>query len=457
MYFKSLSSKALFLFFILMMFGLGAFHWDSLIRNKAETCPDHTDPSLKTRTYALPRDRLFKALSHVIKARPRWKIIRHDLSEGIITAERQTRIFGFIDDIEIRISKTDEDAVTLNLKSASRVGKGDFGQNARNIREIFTGLDRQFAAARGRSPELFAGLSDRLATHVRTLALQIGERNFTQPLAYRQAAEYIAEVFEQSGYAPRFESFRIDSPPFLTELRTNPADKSALKTEYQNIVAIKKGRAKESIVVGAHYDSVIGTPGADDNASGVAVLLELARLLQDFNLEKTVIFAAFANEEPPFFRTPAMGSARFVKAHADEKITFMISLEMLGFYSDTPGAQSYPPFLKYFYPDKADFIAVVGNLGSRHFVTEMAEAMRAAVDMPVETLSAPRIVPGVDYSDQLNFWKAGIPAVMITDTAFNRNPHYHTRHDLPKTLNTEKMAEVTQGIFGALLQLGEVR
>ncbi|MFQ5544129.1 MAG: M20/M25/M40 family metallo-hydrolase, partial [Nitrospiria bacterium] len=224
------------------------------------------------------------------------------------------------------------------------------------------------------------------------------------------------------------------------------------------VVAKKAGSGDGVIVIGAHYDTVQGSPGADDNASGVAVLLETARLLQKITLEKTIVFVAFANEESPFFRTDAMGSAQFVKKALREKmeIQMMVSLEMLGFYSDASHSQTYPPFLKYFYPDKANFIAVVGNPASHKQVRKMTRYFQQSEKLPVESLVAPSFVPGVDFSDQLNFWKKGIPAVMLTDTAYNRNPHYHTPNDLPRTLHYEKMSQVTRQLVYALLVMGKV-
>ncbi len=442
------------------MLGFSAFNCTYLTHNKAETRPDHPDPSLKTRTYILPAARLFTALIDVIQTLPRWKVVHQEAENGEISAERKTRLFGFIDDIKIRLTTTEPGKTTLNIKSASRVGKGDLGQNARNIREIFSALDHKIGKPSETQPtraEPLKELSGRLLRHVQKLALEIGERNFTHPKAYQRAGEYIANAFKESGYEARFESFQIASPPALTALRTDQSNKVALKdATYRNVVAIKKGHSEEKIVIGAHYDTVIGTPGADDNASGVAVLLELARMLQGVTLEKTLLFAAFANEESPFFRTSAMGSAHFIKAHADEKITLMMSLEMLGFYSDAPNSQTYPPLLKHFYPDQANFIAVVGNLASKTYVNGIAKTMENATPLPVESLSAPRIVPGVDYSDQLNFWKAGIPAVMLTDTAFNRNPHYHKPSDLPQTLQYDKMADATTAILEALYYYGKV-
>lgn len=304
----------------------------------------------------------------------------------------------------------------------------------------------------------FRELSRRLRNHVDHLAGEIGERNFAARANLDQAADYIHAMFKQAGYDPRFEEFRIGRLPWLTELRAPRSKKESIReSAFQNISAALAGSTEEIIVVGAHYDTVLGSPGADDNASGVAALLELARLLRDAALEKTILFVAFANEEPPFFRTAAMGSAHFVESavRAGKKLTFMISLEMLGFYSEAPYSQRYPPILKSFYPHQANFIALVGNLSSRAYVKRMVNAFQGNSALPVASIAAPRFVPGVDFSDQLNFWKKKIPAVMITDTAFYRNAHYHLPSDLPATLDYEKMAEAVKGTFAFLLEAGK--
>lgn len=305
----------------------------------------------------------------------------------------------------------------------------------------------------------FQGLPKRLRTHVNSLASEIGERNFAERVNLNRAGNYIHAMLQEAGYNPTFEEFRIDPLPWLAKFRT-PQNKKKFLTEstYKNITATLEGLTQEVIVVGAHYDTVLGTPGADDNASGVAALIELARLLREVVLNRTIIFVAFANEEPPFFRTSAMGSAHFVEsaAQAGKKMIFMISLEMLGFYSEEPLSQRYPLFLKSFYPNKANFIALVGNFSSRSYVKQMAQAFKEKCVLPVESIAAPRFVPGIDFSDQLNFWKKNIPAVMVTDTAFYRNAHYHLSSDLPSTLDYEKMAEVVKGTFLFLLKIGKV-
>jgi len=298
------------------------------------------------------------------------------------------------------------------------------------------------------------GLAEALSAHVGMLAAQIGERHFAHKAALEDTADYIAKQFREAGYDAQFENFQVKRLPLLTTLRTEVQNQTKIKnTDFKNVVATKKGKEPQCIVVGAHYDTVMGSPGADDNASGVAVLLEVARFLKDTPLQKSVLFAAFTNEEPPFFRTAAMGSAQFLKARPETEIVAMFSLEMLGYYSEAPHSQTYPPFLKYFYPNQGNFVALIGNMASRKLVKRVAESFRVECRVPLACLAAPRFVPGVDFSDQLNFWKAGIPAVMITDTAFNRNPNYHSAADLPQTLDYRKMAEVGKGLIASVIRL----
>jgi Zn-dependent M28 family amino/carboxypeptidase len=194
------------------------------------------------------------------------------------------------------------------------------------------------------------------------------------------------------------------------------------------------------IVVGAHYDTVRGSPGADDNASGVAVLIELARLVPS-----GVRFVAFANEEAPYFLGPEMGSFVYARDRG-AGVRAMFSLEMLGYYSDKKGSQRYPAPLSLFYPDRADFIAFVGDLGAARLVRKAIGIFREKAQFPSEGLAAPAFIPGVARSDHWSFRKHGYPAVMITDTAFYRNPHYHLPSDTPDRLDYERMARVTLGL-----------
>lgn len=205
------------------------------------------------------------------------------------------------------------------------------------------------------------------------------------------------------------------------------------------------------IVVGAHYDTVPGSPGADDNASGVAVLIELSQVLAPGQIR----FVAFANEELPYSHGEEMGSFVHAKRarEAGERVTAMFSLEMLGCYSDAPGSQRYPPVIGWFYPDRADFIAFVGDLGARRLVKRSHALFRRHSDFPSESLAAPAFVPGITRSDHWSFRRHGFPAAMVTDTAFNRYAHYHRSSDTPEKLDYERMARVTLGLAGMLREL----
>jgi Zn-dependent M28 family amino/carboxypeptidase len=216
---------------------------------------------------------------------------------------------------------------------------------------------------------------------------------------------------------------------------------------------IEVNPAVARVVVGAHYDTVPGSPGADDNASAVAALIELAGMLRGEPLP--IRFVAFANEEVPYFLGTEMGS--FVSARRSrergEKLRAMLSLEMLGYYRDAPGSQSYPPPLGLFYPDRADFVAFVGDLGARRLVRRSIALFRKHGKMPSEGVAAPSFVPGVTWSDHWSFRSHGYPAVMVTDTAFNRYPHYHLPSDTPEKLDYERLARVTLGLAEVLREL----
>jgi Zn-dependent M28 family amino/carboxypeptidase len=205
------------------------------------------------------------------------------------------------------------------------------------------------------------------------------------------------------------------------------------------------------IVVGAHYDTVPGSPGADDNASGVAAVIELSKIVPPGKVR----FVAFANEELPYSHGDEMGSSVYAKRSRDrgERISAMFSLEMLGCYSDAPGSQRYPPVVGWFYPDRADFIAFVADLGAWRLVRRSSALFRRHSDFPSQWLAAPAFVPGITRSDHWSFRRHGFPAVMVTDTAFNRYPHYHLPSDTPEKLDYERMAKVTLGLAAMLGEL----
>jgi Zn-dependent M28 family amino/carboxypeptidase len=274
--------------------------------------------------------------------------------------------------------------------------------------------------------------ADALRQHVETLAGTIGERNLWKYPALQRAAEYIEEQFAASGYRPTRQTYEVSRLPV------------------SNVEAVLTGTTDpESIVVlGAHYDTVGGCPGANDNATGIAALLELAQRFATQRQPRTIRFVAFVNEEPPFFQTPQMGSYVYAKAarsHGDS-ITAMLSLETMGYYSDKKGSQQYPAPIAALYPDVGNFIGLVSDLRSEPLLMKTRAAFQEATDFPVEALAGPADLPGVSWSDQWSFWEHGYPALMVTDTAPFRYPWYHTAHDTPDKIDYEHFAAVVDGL-----------
>jgi Zn-dependent M28 family amino/carboxypeptidase len=214
-------------------------------------------------------------------------------------------------------------------------------------------------------------------------------------------------------------------------------------------------RADEIVVIGAHYDSVDDAPGADDNASGVAALLALSRRFQDARPARTLRFVAFVNEEPPHFQTRAMGSWQYARRcrERNENVVAMLSLETIGYYDDRPGSQVYPPPLAAFFPDRGNFIGFAANLGSRALVNRCTRVFRSHARVPAEAASVPGVIQQIGWSDQWSFWQFGYKALMVTDTAPFRNPHYHTAHDTPETLDYARLAMVVEGLHAVVLDL----
>lgn len=282
-------------------------------------------------------------------------------------------------------------------------------------------------------------LRDRLREHVVWLAGKLGERNTRNYQALASAAEYLSEQLREMGLPVRGEPYRVDGQDVV------------------NVVAELKGasRPEEIVVVGAHYDSVPGSPGANDNATGVAAMLELARLLKDAKPSRTVRFVAFVNEEPPYFQTEEMGSLVYARQAKErkEKIVVMLSLETIGYYSDKPNSQQYPaPFGKV-YPDTGNFIAFVGNLRSGRLVRSAIASFRNNASIPSEGVVAPGAIMGIGWSDHWSFWQAGYRALMITDTALFRYPRYHAESDTPERLDYDRMARVVGGILPVVRDL----
>ncbi|MGZ8144242.1 MAG: M28 family peptidase [Methylosarcina sp.] len=275
-----------------------------------------------------------------------------------------------------------------------------------------------------------------LRSHVEELAGAIGEHNIFHPEALQAAADYIASEWRRQGYSVGKQSYRVKG------------------VECSNLEVNCPGKTPggEIILLGAHYDSVFGSPGANDNGSGVAALLELSRLFKEAPPPVSLRFVAFVNEEPPFFTWGQMGSMLYAEEARQRKdpIRFMISLETIGCYSNRPGSQNYPPGLKYFYPDTGHFIAFVSNFDSRGVMRRCVDAFTAVSDFPLESIAAPAVVPGVSWSDHQSFWRHGFKAFMITDTAFYRYPYYHTAKDTPDKLDYIPFAKMTNGLYSML-------
>jgi Zn-dependent M28 family amino/carboxypeptidase len=277
-------------------------------------------------------------------------------------------------------------------------------------------------------------LAENLRRHVAAIASR--ERNLRNPAALEDSARYIENAFAALGYA-------VATQP----VPAGPGTARNIEVEVRGDT-----RGAEIVVVGAHYDSVAGSVGANDNGSGVAALLELARLLRDAQPQRTLRFVAFANEEPPFFKSEAMGSWVYARRARErgENIVAMFSLETIGYYSDRAGSQRYPFPLGLFYPSKGDFLAFVSDLSSRPLLHEALAAFRRHARFPSEGVAAPAIVPGVDWSDHWSFGEQGYSAVMITDTAPYRYPYYHTMLDTPDKVDYERLARAVTGLAGML-------
>lgn len=279
-------------------------------------------------------------------------------------------------------------------------------------------------------------LSKRLYQHVYQLATKIGEHNVYHPEALQAARTYITDEWRSQGYDVVEQEYIVQDVPCA------------------NLEIVLPGTdcADECIIIGAHYDSVIGAPGANDNSSGVAAILELSRMMLNTRPECTLRFVAFTNEEAPFFSTEDQGAVRYVRVarQRPEKIRLMICLETIGYFSDRPGSQEYPALFRYFYPDRGNFIALVSNFKSRRSMLKLAKHFRAHSDLPLEHVATFSSIPGVSWSDHSAFWNHGYQAVMVTDTAFYRYPYYHTSEDTPDKVDYDRLARVTEGLYRAI-------
>ncbi len=288
-------------------------------------------------------------------------------------------------------------------------------------------------------------LRDRESANLAHLTRDIGERNTMRPEALSAAAAWIEGELRAAGYAP--ERQLVEEPGVAPGI------------ECANIEADHRGAGapEEIVLVGAHYDSARGTPGANDDGTGVVALLALARSTASVVTRRTVRFVAFVNEEPPYFATPGMGSAAYAARSAarGEKITAMLSLEMLGAYDDREHTQHYPFPLGFFFPDRGDFIAFVGDVDSRTLVRTAVGVFRATTAFPSEGAALPSDTTAADWSDHRSFWAHGYPALMVTDTAIFRYAHYHRRSDTLDKIDVDRLARVTEGLARVIVALAD--
>jgi Zn-dependent M28 family amino/carboxypeptidase len=286
------------------------------------------------------------------------------------------------------------------------------------------------------------GLRAELQADVQVLAGDIGERNIPRYPALSAAAEFIEKSFADVGLRSRRDSYDVRG------------------RACHNIEVEIPGESREIVLVGAHYDSVYGAPGANDNGTGVAGVLALARRFAGQTHQKTLRFVAFVNEEPPYFQTTEMGSLVYAgrcKARGD-RIDAMISLETIGYFSDAPHSQVYPsPGLGVFYPRTANFIGFVANVGSRSLLRHALKSFRATQKLPSEGAAVPAFIPGVGWSDHWAFWQNGYAAIMVTDTALFRYRHYHEPTDTPDKIDYDRFALVVSGMKNVVGDLAGVR
>jgi hypothetical protein len=292
----------------------------------------------------------------------------------------------------------------------------------------------------GTPPPLAADDRAQLELDVRKLGGEIGERSIYLPAKLELAAQYIEQRFASCALVPRRETFDVRG------------------TKTSNVVAEIAGGARrgEIVVVGAHYDSVETSPGANDNATGVAALLALARRFAAAKPERTLRFVAFSAEEPPCFQTEFMGSLVHARGSAarGENVVAMLALETLGCFRDGEDSQQYPVRgLGLFYPTRGNFVAFVGDVGSRALVREALAVFREHASIASEGAALPSPIPGIAWSDHWSFRQIGVPAVMVTDTALFRDPAYHTPNDLPKNVDFDRLARVTLGLVPVIERL----
>jgi Zn-dependent M28 family amino/carboxypeptidase len=304
-------------------------------------------------------------------------------------------------------------------------------------------MEHKPVSRRDRLTAFQAQLREGLRRDVDVLASRIGARHWRLPARLAEAADYLRSELEAAGHTVRELPFETRGQRFSNFDVTLPGERSQ----------------DEIVVIGAHYDSVDhdDCPGANDNGTGVAAILALARSFAGARPARTLRFAFFANEEPPFFHRSDQGSRFYARACRErgERVAAMLSVETIGYYSDAPGSQKYPPVFGWFYPDVGDFVAFIGNRRSRALVERAARAYRRRATSPSEHASVPGFIPGVGWSDHWSFWKEGFPAAMVTDTAPFRDPFYHSGKDTADRLDFDRLAKVVDGLHDVVHDLAD--
>jgi Peptidase family M28 len=284
-------------------------------------------------------------------------------------------------------------------------------------------------------------LQDLLRQDIQKIAVEIGARNYGQYQNLNTTKAFIETTLTQSGYQVKQQEYKID------------------KKSYYNLEVERLGTEKpnEIILIGGHYDSAFNSPGANDNSTGAAATLELARIFANKSTKRTVRFVEFTNEEPPFFWTENMGSLVYAKQidPRKEKIIAMLSLETMGYFSDQEGSQKYPFPIGLLYPKRGNFISFVGNLNSGDLVRRSIASFRRHTKFPSEGVALPSWIPGIGWSDQWSFWEKGYQGIMITDTAPYRYSYYHTEDDTFDKINFDKLARVVSGLSEVISDLAE--
>lgn len=277
-----------------------------------------------------------------------------------------------------------------------------------------------------------------IKSHLKAITKSEGYRNHQNIQELNRVADYIHQVFNQYADSAWFQEYSVNGKV------------------YKNVICSFGTKHSERMIIGAHYDVCGRQEGADDNASGVVGLLELARMLEHQQLNKRVDLVAYTLEEPPYFRTEYMGSYVHAKSLIDQGVDVygMLSVEMIGYFKDEKKSQGYPVgILSWVYGNRANYITLVKKFGAGKFARKFCKRFKASKSIRTKTFTAPTWVPGIDFSDHLNYWKFGISAMMITDTSFYRNKYYHEAGDTMETLDIRRMSQVVSGIYQGLLQM----